>query len=281
MEVSSYICKKLNTIFPKPVHPFNLANDGVKTYAEWQFERGEDTVKFYLPYEPIEKMFEDKVVLDIGCGEGGKTLFYATLNPEHVYGIDIVPHYKEKAEKLANAKGLDAITTFMTGDATSLPFSDNSLDTIIMNDAMEHVDDPIGVLNECHRKLKPGGKLYVNFPPYYHPYGAHLSDVIGIPWVHSVFSTKTLIDVYKDLVSDLPDGQDRIDFRIDKNESGQEYFSYINKMTIKRFENILKQVPFTIGYYHHEPLRPFLNKPSRLSGFREYLVKMVVCVFEK
>ena len=46
-----------------------------------------------------------------------------------------------------------------------------------------------------------GGKLFVNFPPYNHPTGAHLSDVIGIPSVHVFFSDKTLIAAYKELVA--------------------------------------------------------------------------------
>ena len=60
-----------------------------------------------------------------------------------------------------------------------------------MNDAMEHVDEPEKVLDECYRILKKDGKVYLNFPPYNHPYGAHLSDAIGMPWVHVFFSRKT------------------------------------------------------------------------------------------
>ena len=66
-----------------------------------------------------------------------------------------------------------------------------------MNDAMEHVADPEGVLKEVLRVLNKKGKLYVNFPPYNHPFGAHLSDAIYIPWVHMFFSEKTLIKSYK------------------------------------------------------------------------------------
>ncbi|HAS92002.1 MAG TPA: class I SAM-dependent methyltransferase, partial [Clostridiales bacterium] len=47
---------------------------------------------------------------------------------------------------------------------------------------------------------------------------AHLSDAIGIPWVHVFFSEKTLINTYKELVKNLPDGAERIDFRISKKE---------------------------------------------------------------
>ncbi len=281
MSVAARLCKTLNYIFPKPVHPFNLANEGKMTYAEWQFQQGERTIQFYLRHAGKEEIFQGKTVLDIGCGAGGKTLYYATLGPEHVYGIDVLPHYREEATRLARQKGLEDKTTFITGDAARLPFESDSLDTIIMNDAMEHVDDPVAVLSECHRVLKSGGRLYLNFPPYYHPYGAHLSDVIGIPWVHAFFSDKTLISVYKYLVAPLPDGEERIHFRIGRNEKGEEFFSYINKMTIQRFEGIMKKTLLKVRYYHHEPLRPFLAIPSKWPVLNEYLVKMVVCILEK
>jgi len=123
--------------------------------------------------------------------------------------------------------------------------------------------------------------LYVNFPPYYHPYGAHLSDAIGFPWVHVFFSDETLIKVYKDLVKDLPDGMKRINFRISKDENGKEYFSYINRMTIKRFNNILKETKFNVSYYREVPLRDFLAPLAKMPGFKEGFVKMVVAILEK
>lgn len=275
------LCKTINKLFPLPVHPFNLQNKGIKTYAEWQYEKGEETVKFYLEKVTKEEMFKDKVVLDIGCGAGGKTLFYASQGATKVYGIDIVERYKEEADALAREKGLEDKFEFILGDAAQLPFEGNFFDTIIMNDAMEHVDEPLKVLKECYRALKPRGRLYVNFPPYYHPFGAHLSDVMGFPWVHMFFDDTTLIRVYKDLVKDLPDGKRRIEFRISLDKDGNEYFSYINKMTIKWFNSLLKETDYKLNYYREVPLRNFLKPLARIPGIKEAFVKMVVGILEK
>ena len=38
--MSVKLLKALNKLFPLPVHPFNLQNDGVTTYAKWQYEKG-------------------------------------------------------------------------------------------------------------------------------------------------------------------------------------------------------------------------------------------------
>ncbi len=279
MSFSSRILMAVNKLFPLPLHPFNTQAEGGMSYAEWQYERGEDTIKFYLEYTDKESMFGGKDVLDVGCGAGGKSLFYLGCGANKVVGIDIVPKYKEESEALAGKLGLCGFE-FACEDASSTSFADCSFDTIIMNDAMEHVAEPEATLREMHRILKPGGKLYVNFPPYNHPYGAHLSDVIGMPWVQCFFSDKTMIRAYKELVADKPDGEDRINFRISKNEKGKEYFSYINKMTIKRFKGIVAHCPFKVSYYREAPLRSFL-KPLCHGFLKEYFVKMVVCVFEK
>ena len=79
MRLSSKILKSINPLFPKQVHPFNLQNEGNKTYAEWQFEKGANTIAFYTQKYTPEEMFKDKYVLDMGCGAGGKSLYYASL----------------------------------------------------------------------------------------------------------------------------------------------------------------------------------------------------------
>lgn len=281
MSNSVELCRKINKLFRLPVHPFNLNNSGIKSYAEWQFDKGEQTIKFYLKKTTTNEMFKNKTVLDIGCGAGGKTIYYASLGVKKIYGLEVLEKYKEDAETLAAQKGYTDKFNFVCEDAAKMNFESGTFDAIIMNDAMEHVDEPLKVLNECFRVLKPGGKLYLNFPPYNHPFGAHLSDAIGIPWVHCFFSDKTLIGLYKSLVQDLPDGKQRIQFRISKDKNGQEYFSYINKMSIKRFNHLLEQSKFKVFYYKEEPLRKIFKYIAKLPIFKEFLVKMVVCILEK
>ena len=246
----------------------------------WQYNKGVETIKFYLEHTESDAMFKNKDVLDIGCGAGGKSLYYLSLGANSVTGIDVVAKYKDEAYALQSELGLTGFK-FYVEDASKMSFPDNSFDTVIMNDAMEHVAKPAEVLNEVYRVLKPGGKLYVNFPPYNHPFGAHLSDVIGIPWVHLFFSDKTLIKGYKKLVKDLPDGNDRISFRINTDKNGTEYFSYINKMTIKRFKNLISNTNFKNEYYAEIPLRGFLKPFAKLSFTKDCFVKMVVAILTK
>lgn len=270
-----------NRFFKPPVHPLNLQNNGVKSYAMWQYEKGAETIKFYLERYSEAEMFADKTVLDIGCGAGGKSLYYASRGAKEVIGVEILEKYRAEADALANELGLADRFRFVCADAAALPFADGSIDTIIMNDAMEHVARPEAVLAEMMRVLRPGGRLFVNFPPYHHPFGAHLSDLIYIPWVHLFFSEATLVEGYKELAKNVPDGDARIAFRISARPDKTEYFSYINHMTIRRFHKILSEMDITPAYYRQIPLRGILRIPAKIPGLRELFVKMVVCVFEK
>ena len=281
MKFSTKVLLALNRCFKPPVHPLNLQNDGVMSYAMWQYKRGEETIKNYLAFTSKEEMFSGKTVVDIGCGAGGKSLYYAACGAEKVIGVEILESYRAEATALANELGLADRFEFICADAAALPFADGSIDTLIMNDAMEHVGRPDAVLAEALRVLAKGGRLFVNFPPLNHPFGAHLSDLIYIPWVHLFFPESTLVEAYKHLARSVPDGDDRVAFRISTQEDGREYFSYINHMTIRRFDGILKQYGVSPVYRRHIPLRPFLAPLSKLPFFRELFVKMVVCVFEK
>lgn len=271
----------INKFFPLPVHPFNLQNEGKMTYAQWQFEKGADTVKYYNEVVSSEDMFKDKVVLDIGCGAAGKSLYYASLGAKKVHGVDVVEAYAEQSAALAKEKGFEDKFEFHLCDAAKTDFPDNFFDTIIMNDSMEHVAEPENVLAECYRILKKDGRLFVNFCPYYHPYGAHLSDAVGIPWVHMFFSEQTMIDAYKILINDVPDRDSRINFRFSKTPDGHDTISYINHMTIKRFNKILKASPFRTDYYKEISLRPCTELLAKFPPTREMFVKMTVAILRK
>ena len=90
------LLEQVNKCFPRPAHPFNQGS-----YDMWQFERGALTIRHYAPFASPEEMFCGKTVLDVGCGAGGKAVYYATLGAKKVVGIDIVKKYKaEKYQKL-------------------------------------------------------------------------------------------------------------------------------------------------------------------------------------
>lgn len=95
-------------------------------------------------------------LLDIGCGDGKFLADMKRLGWE-VVGIEPDP----QAAKIANEKLGISVFAGTLGKA-DLP--SNSFDAVTMKHVIEHVEDPIKVLRECYRILKPGGKLSIATP---------------------------------------------------------------------------------------------------------------------
>jgi len=278
--------KFTNKIFPPIVHPFNLANDAKMTYAQWQYEKGADTIACYCGEGASHRFYADdmfggKDVLDMGCGAAGKSLYYASLGARRVVGVDIVQRYEREAMDFAEKLGYSRVFNFICASADDLPFPDESFDTVIMNDFMEHVSDPEGALREAMRLIRPDGRIFINFPPYFHPTGAHLSDVIHMPWVHMVLSERQLVTAYKAMVKGLPDEKERLSLRLSTDAQGREYLGYINKMTLGRFKKILRDLDITPIHYSEIPLRRYFKLFAKIPGIKEMFVKMAVVVIGK
>lgn len=67
-------------------------------------------------------------------------------------------------------------------DITAIPLPDQSLDAILCTEVFEHVTDPMAVLKEFARLLKPGGRVFLTAPLLsslhmtpYHYYGGFTS----------------------------------------------------------------------------------------------------------
>lgn len=72
-------------------------------------------------------------------------------------------------KKIDGYVGVDFINTKNTEIVHNLnyfpyPFEKDSVDEILMDNVLEHLDDLIGVLEELYRILKPGGVIKINVP---------------------------------------------------------------------------------------------------------------------
>ncbi len=270
----------LNRFFKKPVHPFNLEDAGIKTFAEWEFEQSSKIPRYYLPEFDLLKEISGKRVLDIGAGGGGKTVFYALNGAERVVGIDIEEGFVKESEAFAKKMHANNVE-FIVADAGKMPFKNEAFDVCVMNDVFEHLSEPEKVLKETFRVLKKGGKVFINSPPYFHPYGAHLSDLIGIPYVHILFPESVLIKAYKELAKNTKSYSKRVNLRFGV-VNGRETITYINRMTVRRFERIMKnENPFKTKLYKLIPLKKSLSFLLRVPIVREMFVRMIVYVGEK
>ena len=105
-----------------------------------------------LFYKALDGDLKDKVVLDIGCGDG-EALKILTSKGASMFGLDPSSKFLEKAKRI------NPEATFVQGVGESLPFSDNSFDVVISKWAMQTSRDVPAVLRESARVLKTGGML--------------------------------------------------------------------------------------------------------------------------
>lgn len=96
-------------------------------------------------------------LLELGCGEGRGVELLAPLADSYI-GIDKIKAIIDNlAQKFPDHK-------FQSKVFPPFPFEDNSFDTIITFQVIEHVKDDEGFVKEIHRVLKPGGRALITTP---------------------------------------------------------------------------------------------------------------------
>jgi SAM-dependent methyltransferase len=97
-------------------------------------------------------------VLDVGTGPGWLLVkLHQRSSKLRVIGLDASPSMVAKAQKnMANA-GLSDIIDIKKGEASHIPFADNSFDTVVSTGSIHHWKQPTDSLNEIYRVLKYGG----------------------------------------------------------------------------------------------------------------------------
>ncbi|MEP2936463.1 MAG: class I SAM-dependent methyltransferase [Gilvibacter sp.] len=102
---------------------------------------------------------EGKTVLDVGCGLGGPCRFLADEYNCITTGIDLSDAYVRTATLLSKLVGLENKTNFVQGDASCLPFDDESFDAVWTQHVQMNIPDKDTFYSEIYRVLKPNGYL--------------------------------------------------------------------------------------------------------------------------
>lgn len=260
------------------MHPFERELAGIESFEEWEYRFSQKAWSVFEGFIPLSDLFGGRRVLDVGCGGGGKSLALLKYKPKELIGIDMDANFIEKAKHYA--KQFENKASFICADASQTPLDSASLDLVTMLDAFEHVSKPEKILAEAHRLLKPGGRVLISFPPYFHPQGAHVSDLIPFPWVHLFFTEEALCKAYIHLSYLRKDGEKRRKLKF--SQDGKVFkMDYINHMTVKKAEAILKKVDFQLKYFKLIPLRKIVAPLVKFKTTREFFIHTVAIVLEK
>lgn len=100
---------------------------------------------------PLIKKNSKGRLLDIGCGTGLFLEFFQTGT-----GVDV----NSDCVEYCRQNGLDAIQM----EFDILPFEDESFDTVVLDNVLEHINDPQPILEECYRVLTDQGRIIALTP---------------------------------------------------------------------------------------------------------------------
>jgi ubiquinone/menaquinone biosynthesis C-methylase UbiE len=142
--------------------PAIQANSYYFGHPEWglnYFQSCHRDDKFIELWQAVIGSWQDKVVVDIGCGPGN---VYAALKqfcgePQLLLGVDV----SLGALKMARQLGY----TTVLADAQNLPFVSGFADLVMLNASLHHCDDMPKVLQEAAKLVRPGGILITDHDP--------------------------------------------------------------------------------------------------------------------
>lgn len=114
-----------------------------------------------------------KSFLEVGSGNGGCAAAFAEAG-SRVVMMDTDERLVSLAARHNEIEHVEAKT--FVGDVfdEAAPFyREGPFDIVMFRDVMEHLEDAAEALRIVGRSLSPDGAVFVVFPPYYSPYGAH------------------------------------------------------------------------------------------------------------
>jgi SAM-dependent methyltransferase len=91
-------------------------------------------------------------LLDVGCGSAWLGDHFDTYT-----GVDV----SEEAVDAARARGREVLQADVDHP---LPFPDASFDGVVLKDLLEHVGDPVALVSEVRRVLRPEGRVFASSP---------------------------------------------------------------------------------------------------------------------
>lgn len=149
----------------QPAQPMFLSRQNMKHWNA-RFSPSDGTLYFYAHVNML--VDRDMVVLDLGAGRAG---WYEDHPDTHARRFR---QLRGKVREVIAADRDPIVTTNRSVDRTvvieagKVPLSSGSVDLVICDYVLEHVEQPSEFVSEIHRLLRPGGWFCARTPHRYH-----------------------------------------------------------------------------------------------------------------
>ena len=110
----------------------------------------------------LDRDFEGKSILDVGCGDGNNLLLYASLGMR-IFATEISEEVCHLVRNRIATIGYDA--DMRIGENRQLPFNDNTFDFLVSWNTIHYepsADQMTAAIREYARVLKPGGRFFIS-----------------------------------------------------------------------------------------------------------------------
>lgn len=135
---------------------------------------------------PIEK---GTLALDLGSGTGKLAIILSLLGRhDRVVAVDVSEGMLAQAERSAARLGCPIETC--ASDMATLPFEDGSVDLIVGCAFLHHLPDPVRLMEEVRRVLRPGGRFVIIGEPSRS--GNWIAEALKFPWVVLLRASRVL-----------------------------------------------------------------------------------------
>ena len=116
-----------------------------------------DIAEFQALAERLAKkaIYPGRRILEVAPGPGYLAIEIAKRGRYAITGLDISKTFVEIA--IANARRASVKIDFQQGNASVMPFADDTFDFILCRAAFKNFSQPLEAMNEMHRVLKPQG----------------------------------------------------------------------------------------------------------------------------
>jgi ubiquinone/menaquinone biosynthesis C-methylase UbiE len=112
-----------------------------------------------LARQVAEELPPGACVLEVAPGPGYFAIELARLGPYRITGLDISKTFVDIARR--NAAKAKVAIDFREGNASAMPFGNDSFDFLLCRAAFKNFAEPVAALQEMNRVLKPGGKALI------------------------------------------------------------------------------------------------------------------------
>ncbi|WP_241159683.1 class I SAM-dependent methyltransferase [Desulfovibrio sp. ZJ200] len=130
--------------------------------------------------------------LEIGCGRGETAVRLSERHSCRVTGVDAHPYPEWPDRQCDHVRFVEVDLTEQS------PFSPESFDYIVSFAVLEHVQNPLAMLEVMFELLKPGGKIYLSANLYRGPMASHRYREVFFPWPHLLFEDAVFTRFYRE-----------------------------------------------------------------------------------